>query len=526
MNVVARHILTAVFVTALTASLIRPSFAGHFGSSGRSAQSQSGTDSHHQILLANFRGQSGSRSSGGSSRSTPNNFSRGNRSPNGVSPGTNPSHFNHTPSNNFSKPNNFSKNQKNPYWKKYAGWGKWQGPRHHHIGWGWGCWLDPWCSWPWYEAIPVADYGNPYTDCAGVIIDGIDYSVPISQMPADTLTGDDSESYAAARSAFMRGDLDAALSTIAQAILQMPHNRDLHQFHSLVLYAMKDYCRSATVAYAVLEDGPGWTWNTLQAFYPSPDIYTNQLRSLETFVTSNSSEANVRFLLAYHYLMLEHTPAARRQLEQVVALRPADALAARILAGIGEAPATNPVVVDNGNQTTNTNPATATQVTIPRNVVPPTLRQVSKPVKLAPATVPQAADPDEVAPPTLPQATGQDDVAPPTVTQASKPVDVAPAIVNSTSAPPIAGTWKANPEKKIQIELALLDDGRFNWKFMANGRAKGFTGKYKLNDTALTLTRDGDGDAMEGTIERTAENGFRFRMKDADPGDPGLNFTR
>jgi hypothetical protein len=169
-------------------------------------------------------------------------------------------------------------------------------------------------------------------------------------------------------------------------------------------------------------------------------------------------------------LMLDHMDAARRQLTQVVALRPADKLAARILAGIGEAPATNPVGVDTSD------------VTIGRN----------------PMTVPQVPN----------------------------TADVAPGIINAVSAPTIVGTWRANPDKKVQIELALLVDGRFNWKFTGNGRSKDFSGKYELNDKALTLTRDLDGDAMVGMIERTADNGFRFRMKNADVGDPGLSFMR
>ncbi len=301
------------------------------------------------------------------------------------------------------------------------------------------------------------------------MIDGIDYSVPISQMPADTVTGADSELYAAAQAAFLRSDLDTALNAIAQAIVQMPHNRDLHQFHSLVLFARNDYCRSATVAYAVLEDGPGWTWEYLQTFYPAPDIYTGQLRNLEHYVSANPSEANVRFLLSYHYLMLDHTNVARRQLAQVVGLQAADKLAPRILAGIGEAPSTTPVAVDSSGQT-----AAKTLVT-------------NEPV--------------------------------------TDPTDAAPVTVN-TANPSLIGAWKADPEKKVHIELALRDDGHFQWKFATNGRSKEFSGKYNLNGQSLALTRDADGDAMEGTVERTGGNSFLFRMKDAEAGDPGLNFTR
>jgi hypothetical protein len=285
--------------------------------------------------------------------------------------------------------------------------------------------------------------------------------------------------------------LDSALAAISQAILQMPHNHDMHQFHSLVLFARQEYCKSATVAYAVLQDGPGWTWERLQAFYPSADLYTNQLRSLEQFVTANGSEANVRFLLGYHYLMLNHTDVARRQLTQGVELRPADKLSPRILSGMGDVAASNQVAATNQAATTNQAETTNRRPTINEG----------------------AGDNSNQT--TSDQAT---------VAQAS---NVGPAPGGGTAgASPITGTWRANPDKKVQIELALRDDGRFNWKFKVNGRSKDFGGKYQVSAGALALTRDSDRDAMEGTYERLADNSFRFRMKDAEEGDPGLTFMR
>ena len=240
----------------------------------------------------------------------------------------------------------------------------------------------------------MADYANAYTDCAGVMIDGIDYSVPISQTPADTLTvADSATAMRWPERLSCAAILTQPVGAISQAIVQMPHNRDLHQFHSLVLFARNDYCRSATVAYAVLEDGPGWTRDYLQlAHWPAPDIYTGQLRNLEHYVSADSSEANVRFLLGYHYLMLDHTEVARRQLAQGVELRPRDKLSARILTGIGEAPTTTPVAVDNSGQTTTT-----------KRVV--------------------------------------------TNSPMTDPIDAVPANVN-TASPSLSGTWKADPEKK------------------------------------------------------------------------------
>ncbi|HEV3303603.1 MAG TPA: hypothetical protein VG055_28385 [Planctomycetaceae bacterium] len=464
MHVNTRRLITTIFVIALSTLLIRSALAVP---GGRPGSPSSGTARQG---TSNFRPQSAPIPG--------NNFAR----PIGPRFGTNPNQFNKT------FPQSFSKNKNSPYWKKYGGWGVWYGPWHHGFGWGWGAWLNPWCVWPWYEVIPVADYANVYTDCAGVIVDGIDYSVPISRMPADTISGDDSDSYAAARRAFSQTDFGSALGAVAQAIGQMPHNRDMHQFHSLDLFAMNDYCRSATVAYDVLEDGPGWTWDKLQSFYPSADMYTNQLRLLERFVTAHPSDANVRFLLAYHYLMLDHADAARRQLTQVVELRPADKLAARILAGISEPQSASPVAASNGDRTTAPSQATS----------PVAASTGDRTIGPSQATVPQVSSPDNVS----------------------------PKAAEGVSTPPITGTWKANPEKKVQIELALLDDGRFNWKFTANGRTKDFSGKFKLNNQDLTLTRDPDGDAMVGTVERTGGNGFRFLMRDAEAGDPGLDFTR
>jgi len=156
-------------------------------------------------------------------------------------------------------------------------------------------------------------------------------------MPANTVAGDDSDAFATAREAFVEGNVDAALNAISVAALQMPQSQDMHQFHSLVLFAKGDYCRSATVAHAVLQEGPGWSWNTLQGFYPSPEAYTEQLRRLEHYVNDHPDEANARFLLGYHYLMLNHGDAGHRQMQQVVETQPKDKLAKNIVVGMDKA---------------------------------------------------------------------------------------------------------------------------------------------------------------------------------------------
>jgi hypothetical protein len=95
----------------------------------------------------------------------------------------------------------------------------------------------------------------------------------------------------------------------------------------------------------------------------------------------------------------------------------------------------------------------------------------------------------------------------------------------AVDAVPLSGTWKASPAKGVQIELALRADKTFTWKFTTNGKTQSFSGKYELGDKSLVLTRD-DGESMDGTFERHGNAGFKFRMKDAEADDPGLNFSR
>ena len=83
--------------------------------------------------------------------------------------------------------------------------------------------------------------------------------------------------------------------------------------------------------YAVLAVGPGWDWATLIGLYPNVDVYTTQLRRLQAFIAANPQSSTSRFVLAYHYLTQGFNDAAAVQLKQVVALKPTDAVATKIL---------------------------------------------------------------------------------------------------------------------------------------------------------------------------------------------------
>jgi len=512
------------------------------------------------------RGSSGGRSSGGSSfssnrvqtsnnfiRTTPTNYTQNFNSVNhnnSVNRFNNVNHISNfskvNTTSNFSKIGNFKKSLngkkspfqkftkkgfKGPFWKKYCGWGKFCGPWGCDFGWGWGCWDSPWCcGWCWYEPLPVVDYYNPYCECSGNVVDGIDYSMPIASLSTNAVEGDGSDAFAAAREAFAQGDLNTALKAISVAVLQTPHDQDVHQFHSLVLFAMRDYCKSAAVAHAVLEEGPGWTWDALQTCYASPEIYTDQLRQLEHFVGEHPSNANVRFLLGYHYLMLNHGEAAQRQLGQAVELESKDKLAANILSGLKSDATTKkePVKTElTKSDSAKIEPAKTDLAKSETAAMTQTAKSDIAKSDIAKSDIAKSdiAKSDTAKSDVATSETKTDSAADTTDSTPSTTGPVNEQLAVAVDAVPLSGTWKASPAKGVQIELALRADKTFTWKFTTNGKSQNFSGKYELGDKSLVLTRD-DGESMDGTFERHGNAGFKFRMKDAEADDPGLNFSR
>ena len=159
-------------------------------------------------------------------------------------------------------------------------------------------------------------------------------------LSAPTTTAAISESDQA-RDAFFREDYRQALAQIDAALSKTPSDVVLHEFRALSLFAMQRYKESAGTLYAVLSVGPGWDWTTMSGLYPSVDVYTQQLRSLESFVAKNPDSADGHFVLAYHYMTAGHFDPAKRQLKEVVRLIPNDQVSQQLLAMISpsEAPA-------------------------------------------------------------------------------------------------------------------------------------------------------------------------------------------
>lgn len=196
----------------------------------------------------------------------------------------------------------------------------------NRIGYGWG----------------YSDYSNPYYSGGGGSY-GYDYSEPLV-MYADSAASASADAGSAAstnasqptdpgmaafeeaRIAFRGGDYTTALSKLDTTLQTMPRDTVVHEFRSLVFFALQKYPESSAAIYAVLAAGPGWDWTTLISLYPGVDAYTAQLRALEEFVKANPKSPDGHFLLGYHYQTMGHAANASAQYKLAQTLLPNDKL--------------------------------------------------------------------------------------------------------------------------------------------------------------------------------------------------------
>jgi len=385
----------------------------------------------------------------------------------------------------------------------WGGWGWWIGPGY------WGFGLPYWYGgYPfWYDTLGYGAYLNPYYTNA-YDYGGFDYGMPIPQGPnSQNQPPQDDPHFAAARAAFYAGNYQEALREITQAIADMPASDDVHEFHGLVLFALGDYQKAAAVAHTTLDAGPGWNWSVVQTLYPSSDAYTQQLRNLEHYITEHPNQAASRFLLGYQYLMLGHLNAARRQFDRVVGLEPRDQLAKNIVAGLARAPGVTPQGQPQTVPSTPSGPAGPSGGT---STPSGTMKLPEGPGTTGPGNQGPVGPINPSGP-----------AVPPPAPQPSNPA------TNAGPAPgALNGSWKSSPAPNVTIEATLQPDKHFVWKFSEGGQSKSFTGTYTLQGDNLVLTRDEDGQKMDGTVTMSGDKGFRFRLRNTDPNDPGLDFTK
>jgi tetratricopeptide (TPR) repeat protein len=204
---------------------------------------------------------------------------------------------------------------------------------------------SPW-GWGYYS------YWNPYWYGPAGGVTYINYAQPVAAAPppaaapAPQLPGPSDgaaessaqanalATFEMARGLFKRGDYSLALTQANRAIAVLPNDSLMHEFRALCLFAMHDYQQSAAALYAVLSAGPGWDQATLIGLYPSPTVYQQQLRELESYRGQHPETPSARFVLAYHYMLSGKNEQAVSELQRVVELEPKDQLSAQLLKGL------------------------------------------------------------------------------------------------------------------------------------------------------------------------------------------------
>jgi tetratricopeptide (TPR) repeat protein len=89
----------------------------------------------------------------------------------------------------------------------------------------------------------------------------------------------------------------------------------------------------------------------------------------------------------------------------------------------------------------------------------------------------------------------------------------------------LAGTWHAHPTPNATVDVSLQPNHTFTWTVSNNGQSQSFSGTYTQQGNDVVLTRS-DGQKMEGLVSMTGSNELRFRLKNGNPNDPGLQFSK
>ena len=298
-----------------------------------------------------------------------------------------------------------------------------------------------------------------------------DYAQPLSTVAAAPVQSAADQSLALfglARDSFKGGDVNLALQQADSALAQNPNDTSLHEFRALCLFALGRYDDAAVPLYTVLAMGPGWDWATLISLYPNADVYTSQLRRLEAYAAANPQSSTSRFVLAYQYLTEGFNDAAAVVLKQVVALKPTDAVATKLLQ---EMQAATGALAAQGNQP----PSTPQPLALPTSM--------TAPINTAPinTTVPEGAT--------------------------------------------ISGTWTSKPNADTSVSVTIQPDGAFRWDLNLKGQAKQFTGTSTFASGILTLVPENI-PPIVGKVSWADVNHMTFRAIGDNAPAPGLNFSK
>jgi hypothetical protein len=363
----------------------------------------------------------------------------------------------------------------------YPGYGYGLGGFGLGLGLGAGLGIASWGVGSLFNNWGYSSYNNPYYGSGygqgGYVSQpgGYNYGMPLNlaaNPPDDQILQTAETQFDSARDAFRAGDYQQALALTDQTLAQTPNDPMLHEFRGTTLFALRRYDEAAAPFYTVLSAGPGWDWTTLIGLYPDVEVYTSQLRALESYCNANPRAASARFVLAAFYLTQGSNAAAAARFKEVVALQPQDKLSAQLLTAI---------------------------------------TAESQPGQNPPST--SLADTPPAAPA---QAPGGDSAAP-----KLPPLPSGPVPQN------LVGTWAATPAKDVTITLTVGSDKTFNWKVLEKGQTREFKGEPGYDDEKKVLALvPPDMPPMVGEITIKDATHFHFKAVGTPAEDPGLDFVK
>lgn len=136
---------------------------------------------------------------------------------------------------------------------------------------------------------------------------------------------------AQAKAAFLAKNYGTALALMDQVVKVVPNNNEALQFRSLIRFAMADYKPAAADAYEAMKYGRLWTKDSIDGLYGDAAAYRRHLKALEIAAAEQPEALDVHFLLAYQKLMTGDFEAGKKELETVLAIKPAEPMAENLL---------------------------------------------------------------------------------------------------------------------------------------------------------------------------------------------------
>ena len=116
---------------------------------------------------------------------------------------------------------------------------------------------------------------------------------------------------------FSKGEYQKAKSRLDAHDDEIANDGMVAQIYAMLLFQTGHFADSAKWAHRSLRVSKPFNWDTIQGFYSNPADYSIRYQQLQKRSDQEPERVELRFLLAYHHLMLGHNQHAARELKVV-----------------------------------------------------------------------------------------------------------------------------------------------------------------------------------------------------------------